>query len=50
LGKHKLLRTETTLESKETTMQETMNLNEMMIEIEELEAKIAPSGSANWMD
>ena len=31
-------------------MQEVMNQNQMTIEIEELEAKIAPDGSANWMD
>ncbi len=31
-------------------MQEVMNQTEMTIEIEELEAKIAPDGSANWMD
>jgi len=31
-------------------MQEVMNQKEMTIEIEELEAKIAPDGSANWMD
>ena len=31
-------------------MQEVKNQNEMTIEIEELEAKIAPDGSANWMD
>ena len=31
-------------------MQDVMNQNEMTIEIEELEAKIAPDGSANWMD
>ncbi len=31
-------------------MQAVMNQNEMTIEIEELEAKIAPDGSANWMD
>jgi len=38
------------IQPKETTMQEVMNQNEMTIEIEELEAKIAPDGSANWMD
>jgi len=31
-------------------MQEVMNQNEMTIEIEELEAKIAPDGSANFLD
>ena len=31
-------------------MQEVMNQKEMTIEIEELEAKIASDGSANWMD
>ena len=31
-------------------MQELMNQNEMTIEIEELEAKIAPDGSANFLD
>ena len=31
-------------------MQETMNLNEMMIEIEELEAKIAPNNSSGFLD
>jgi len=31
-------------------MQEVMNQNEMTIEIEELEAKIAPSASGNFID
>ena len=31
-------------------MQAVMNQNEMTIEIEELEAKIAPDGSANFLD
>ena len=31
-------------------MQEAMNQNEMMIEIEELEAKIAPDSSASFLD
>ena len=31
-------------------MQETTNQNEMMIEIEELEAKIAPESSASFLD
>ena len=31
-------------------MQETTNQNEMMIEIEELEAKIAPDSSASFLD
>ena len=31
-------------------MQEVMNQNEMTIEIEELEAKIAPEGSSSFLD
>jgi hypothetical protein len=31
-------------------MQEAMNQNEMMLEIEELEAKIAPDSSASFLD
>ncbi len=31
-------------------MQEVMNQNEMTIEIEELEAKIAPSSSSGFLD
>ena len=31
-------------------MQEATNQNEMMIEIEELEAKIAPDSSASFLD
>ena len=31
-------------------MQEVMNQNEMTIEIEELEAKIAPDGSSHFLD
>jgi len=37
------------IEPKETKMQETRQ-NELMIEIEELEAKIAPDSSASFLD
>jgi hypothetical protein len=39
------------LNLKEKTMnQETMNLNEITIEIEELEQKIAPQSSSGFLD